>query len=77
MRFLEPKLGKNCMNLVKKLLPAGHLTIIMISLVIRINGYQSFDGTQDKSQIKSAPPTAGKHGRVNPPEAGKGVRKWF
>jgi hypothetical protein len=62
MRFLEPKLGKNCMNLVKKLLPAGRLTIIMVSLVIRINGYQSFDGApsallrtgQDRSQINSA-----------------------
>jgi hypothetical protein len=42
------------MNLVKKLLPAGRLTIIMVSLVVRINGYQSFDGTQDKSQINSA-----------------------
>jgi hypothetical protein len=46
MQFLEPKLGKNCMNLVKKLLPTGRLTIIIISLVVRINGYQS--------QIKSA-----------------------
>jgi hypothetical protein len=62
MRFLEPKLGKNCMNLVKKLLPAGRLTIIMVSSVIRINGYQSFDDApstllrtgQDRSQIKSA-----------------------
>jgi hypothetical protein len=62
MRFWEPNLGKNCMNLVKKLLPAGRLTIIMTSLVVRINGYQSFDGApstllrtgQDKSQIKSA-----------------------
>lgn len=34
------------MNLVKKLLPAGRLTIIIVGLVIRINGYQS--------QIKSA-----------------------
>jgi hypothetical protein len=62
MQFLEPKLGKNCMNLVKKLLPAGRLTIIMVSLIVRINGYQSFDGTpstllrtgQDRGQIKSA-----------------------
>jgi len=37
---LGPKLGKNCMNLVKKLLPTGCLTIIIISLVVRINGYR-------------------------------------
>jgi hypothetical protein len=39
--FLGPKLSKICMNLVKKLLPAGHLTIIIESLVVKINGYQS------------------------------------
>jgi hypothetical protein len=38
---LGPKLGKNCTNLAKKLLPEGHLTIIMGSLVVRINGCQS------------------------------------
>jgi hypothetical protein len=40
MQFLEPKSGKICTNLVKKLLPAGRLTIIMVSLVVMINGYQ-------------------------------------
>jgi hypothetical protein len=48
--FLGPKPVKNCMNLAKKLLPQERLTIIMRSSVVRINGYQSFDGTQDKSQ---------------------------
>jgi len=43
---LEPNLSKNCMNLVKKLLPVGGLTINIESLVVRINGYQS--------QVKSA-----------------------
>jgi hypothetical protein len=40
MQFLEPKSGKICTNLVKKLLPAGRLTIIMINLAVMINGYQ-------------------------------------
>jgi hypothetical protein len=39
--FWGPNLDKNYVNLVKKLLPAGRLTIIIMSLVVRINGYQS------------------------------------
>ncbi|MGA1980623.1 MAG: hypothetical protein ABSG99_08720 [Sedimentisphaerales bacterium] len=38
------------MNLTKKLLPTEGLTIIIMSLGVRINGYQSFDGAQDRSQ---------------------------
>jgi hypothetical protein len=45
---LGPKLSKNCMNLMKKLLPAGCLTIIIISLFVRINGYRGqFEGVKN------------------------------